>query len=93
MKASQEIRTLQYSDTKYVGKYRGKKHNLGYTKITLNKEFEKEKGKIFSSTPKNIIIIIIIKTLPRRNLRNFPGKSSIVKPNVQQANLEPISAD
>ena len=46
-----------------------------------------------SSTPKDIIIVIIIEALPRGNLRSFPGIGRIIKPNVQQTNLEPVIAD
>ena len=46
-----------------------------------------------SSTPKDIIIIIIVEALPRGNLRSFPGIGRIIKPNVQQTNLEPVIAD
>ena len=44
-------------------------------------------------TPKNIIIIILIQTLPTRNLGRLPHKRRIIEPHIQQPNLQPIITD
>lgn len=64
---------------------------MGYTTNIIHKRTEMSRH--LSSTPENIIIVVIVKTLPRWDLGSLPGKGRIVKPNIQQTNLEPVRAD
>jgi hypothetical protein len=43
-------------------------------------------------TPKDIIVVVIIKTFSRRNHWGVTGKHAVIKPNVQKTNLETVVA-
>lgn len=44
-------------------------------------------------TPKYVVVIIFIQSLPRGDLRRLPCKGGVIKANIEQANLQPIVAD